>query len=46
VQRGENATAEVLIPRGDQELREDDDLILFMLSAVEQRVFDLVEARG
>lgn len=37
--QGENGS-EVLIPKGDDVLQEDDELILFMLSTVEQKVFE------
>lgn len=46
IQRSNNTRAEVIIPRGDQTLLEEDNLILFMLSTVEQKVFELIEAKN
>ena len=43
---GEDGVNEVLIPKGDHELREDDELILFLLTAVEQKVYAVLEARA
>lgn len=43
--QGEN-DAEVLIPKGDDVLQEDDQLILFMLSTVEQKVFERLEKKA
>ena len=44
-QREEGSGQEVLIPKGDVILREDDEVILFMLSTVEQKVFELLEQK-
>ncbi|MCB9881625.1 MAG: Trk system potassium transporter TrkA [Planctomycetes bacterium] len=40
IQRQGEHSSEVLIPSGEDVLEEDDELILFMLSTVEQKVFE------
>jgi trk system potassium uptake protein TrkA len=46
IQRQADEQAEVIIPRGDQVLEEGDTLILFLLTAIEPRVYDLIEAKA
>ncbi len=46
IQRSTAEDAEVVIPQGDQVLAADDQLILFMLSKVEQKVFELLSAKA
>lgn len=46
IQRQGPNGSEVLIPKGEDVLQEDDELILFMLSTVEQKVFELLEQKA
>ncbi len=46
IQRSADGHEEVLIPTGEDLLREDDSLILFLLTSREKQVFELVSAKA
>jgi trk system potassium uptake protein TrkA len=46
VKRRVDGNDTVLIPRGDDVLFEDDDVILFLLSNIEKQVYELVSAKS
>jgi len=41
----EDGQEQVIIPRGDDVLKEKDNLIFFLLPTVEQKVFKLLEEK-